>query len=585
MWLSAICFTHHPLPMKMFTIKMRRSRLISYFFAATFLLNFSTRITAQPTGQYVYLQKLSDAIEGGTNGIYKIGLHYPVPLAEDVIVAYSFLASGQATMGPDFVHLPAYTGNAVIPAGSTQVLIEVDAFNDGIIEGPETTGIQITSAASATLTLPIDPANNQAQVTIIDANAASSTPTQVITGTNAAEPSGQATFTVKLAGVATSAWPVHIGYVLSGTASPGVDCQSIGALVIPPNTNSITVSINMFDDHIIEGQENLRVTLLSGSATDGGGNAFIFPPDPVNTAIDVLLTDDDYTAANTQITLTKIADAAEPASSGIIRMSLPGDYVPSTSLIGNIQFGGTATGSDYANSAAILLAYHNTADISLTAIDDTLTEETETILCTLIGASDANSLQYVGAPSQNVASVNIVDDDANLPLRLVRFAGNRLDDGAVLLKWVTADEENTSHFEILRSSDGHTFGQIGVISASGSGNHDYTFTDAGPGLGKFYRLRMIDQDGSFTYSRIISITADHQPSTSVFPNPANSQLTVDLGGSNLLPRKATIVDIYGRSHKQVGLNGSRSNVPLAGLKPGVYFLSVENGEVVRFIVQ
>ncbi|MGG7663540.1 Calx-beta domain-containing protein [Dyadobacter sp. BHUBP1] len=571
--------------MKTFTIKMQRSRLISYLFVATFFLNFSSRIIAQPTGQYVYLQKLSDAIEGGKNGIYKIGLHYPVPLAEDVIVAYSFLASGQATMGPDFVHLPAYTGNAVIPAGSTQVLIDVDAFNDGIIEGPESTGIQITSAASATLTLPIDPANNQAQVNIIDANAASSTPVQLLIGTNAAEPSGQATFTLKLAGVATSAWPVHIAYVLSGTASPGVDCQSIGALVIPPNTNSITVSVNMYDDHIIEGQENLRVTLLSGSATDGGGNAFIFPPDPVNTAIDVLFTDDDYTAANTQITLTKIADAAEPASSGIIRMSLPGDYVPSTSLVANIQYGGTATGADYANSAAILLAYHNTADVSLTAIDDTLVEETETILCTLLGASDANSLQYTGAPSQNVASVDIVDDDANLPLRLVSFAGNRLDGGAVRLKWATADEENTSHFEILKSSDGHTFGQIGVISASGSGNHDYTFTDPDPGPGNFYRLRMIDQDGSFTYSRVISIAIDHGQSISVFPNPANSRLTVDLGSSNLLPRKATVVDIHGRFYKQVRLNGSRSVIPIAGLKSGVYLLLVENGESVRFIVQ
>ena len=564
---------------------MRWSCLVSYFFAATFFLNFSTRIIAQPTGQYVYLQKLSDAIEGGTNGIYKIGLHYPVPLAEDVIVTYSFLASGQATLSTDFVHLPAYTGNAVIPAGSTEVLIEVDTFNDGIIEGPESTGIQITSAASASLTLPIDPTNSQAQVKIIDTNSASSTPIQVITGTNATEPSGQATFTVKLAGVATSAWPVHIGYALSGAASPGVDCQSIGELMIPANTNSITVSVNMYDDHIIEGQENLRVTLLSGSATDGGGNAFIFPPDPANRAIDVLLTDDDYTAANTQIALTKIADAAEPASSGIIRMSLPGDYVPSANLVANIQFGGTATGTDYANSAAILLAYHNTADVSLTVIDDTLTEETETILCTLIGASDANSLQYAGAPSQNVASVDIVDDDANLPLRLVSFAGNRLDGGTVMLKWETADEENTSHFEILKSSDGHTFGQIGVISASGSGNHDYAFTDASPGPSNFYRLRMIDQDGSFTYSRIIGVATDYGQSISVFPNPANSRLTVDLGSSNLLPRKATVVDIHGRSYKQVRLNGSRSVIPLAGLKPGVYFLSVENGEAVRFIVQ
>ncbi len=54
----------------------------------------------------------------------------------------------------------------------------------------------------------------------------------------------------------------------------------------------------------------------------------------------------------------------------------------------------------------------------------------------------------------------------------VSFAGSMSDNGVVMLKWITAEEENTSHFGVLGSSDGRAFRQLGVVSASGSGNHD-----------------------------------------------------------------------------------------------------------------
>lgn len=572
--------------MKTFIIRTGSRALILCLFTALLYLSLSNRAAAQPTGQFVYVQKLSDALEGGNNGIYKIGLHYPVPLAANVVVAYSFLPSQQAEPTVDFIQIPAFTGIAVIPAGTTETLIQVDASNDGVIEGAESTGIQLTSAISAGLPLSIDPANSSAQVTIVDANAASSVPLQVFAGSNASEPSGQASFTVKLAGVAAAPWPIHVGYVLSGTSSPGVDFQSLGEIIIPPNTNAISVAVNTLDDHVIEGLEYLNFSLLSGSATDGAGNAFIMPPDPVNEGIRIDFADDDYIPANTLMTLTKIADAAEPATAGVIRMGLPADYVGSSTATADIEFAGTASLlEDYTHSAIVLPAYRNFADIPLTVLDDTLTENTETVVCTLVGASDANSLVYIGDTTQNVVSVDIVDDDTNLPLRLVSFAGSMSDNGIVTLRWATAEEENTSHFEILRSNDGRTFRQLGAVSASGSGDHDYIFTDTGSGLGNYYRLRMIDHDGSFTYSRIINITAPHEKPMTIFPNPANNLLTVDFSGWKILPRKATVVDIYGRLYKQIRVDGNRTLVPLDGYAPGVYFLSVENGDAIKFIVR
>lgn len=573
--------------MKTFTVRMGSSAVLTCALAVMLFQSLFHQAAAQPGGQFVYVQKVRDVLEGATNGIYKIGLHYPVALAADVVVTYSYLPSQQAVPDVDFALLPAFTGSIVIPAGATEVLIDVDASNDGVIEGPENTGIQLTSAVSDGSPLPIDPANSSAQVKIVDANAASSTPIQILTGTNTSEPSGQAVFTIKLAGVALSAWPVHVAYSLSGTASPGVDFQSLAEIIIPANTNAISVTVNTIDDHIIENVETITISLVSGSTTDGGGNAFIFPPDPANNDITVNLADDDYTAANATLSLTKISDAAEPATAGIIRMRLPSDYVSSANTTADIQFTGTASlvDGDYTPSSTILPAYLNFTDVSLNVLDDTLTEDPETAVCTLAGAVDANSRTYTADPSQNVASVDIADDDTNLPLRLVSFTGNTSENSVVTLKWVTAEEENTSHFEVLRGSDGRTFRHVGTVSASGSGNHDYAFADSSPGLNNYYRLRMIDLDGSFTYSRMISVTAAQGKPVTVFPNPAHNLLTVDFGGWKILPRQATVVDTYGKPRKQVRVNGNRTHVPLDGLAPGAYFLSVEGGDVFKFIVR
>ncbi len=65
------------------------------------------------------------------------------------------------------------------------------------------------------------------------------------------------------------------------------------------------------------------------------------------------------------MSLVKIADAAEPATAGIIRMGLPADYVGSTSATANIEFAGTASlDEDYTHSAMVLPAYHNFAEVS-----------------------------------------------------------------------------------------------------------------------------------------------------------------------------------------------------------------------------
>ncbi len=104
-----------------------------------------------------------------------------------------------------------------------------------------------------------------------------------------------------------------------------------------------------------------------------------------------------------------------------------------------------------------------------------------------------------------------------LPLNLLHFSGNR-QGNAIVLKWKTTDEINTSHFMIERSTDGVRFTAIQKVNASGTETGNYIAIDNQPPTGKlFYRLHMVDKDGKAAYSAVISINNEGNNTITVTP--------------------------------------------------------------------
>ncbi|MFT3912053.1 MAG: T9SS type A sorting domain-containing protein [Ferruginibacter sp.] len=99
----------------------------------------------------------------------------------------------------------------------------------------------------------------------------------------------------------------------------------------------------------------------------------------------------------------------------------------------------------------------------------------------------------------------------------------------VLLNWQTASEINSNHFNIERSLDGQHFTVIGKVAAQGFTNlkTNYSFTDNKPvnfDKPTYYRLNMVDNDGSAKYSKIVSVVLKTSGSYvhQVFPNPVKT---------------------------------------------------------------
>jgi hypothetical protein len=105
------------------------------------------------------------------------------------------------------------------------------------------------------------------------------------------------------------------------------------------------------------------------------------------------------------------------------------------------------------------------------------------------------------------------------------FSAQRID-GQVKLKWQSAEEKNTSHFEVERSADGKQFTQLLTKNAQGNSASlvSYNVIDNSPLSGtSYYRLKMVDLDGTFEHSKMVSVSTEVGVLVRAYPNPANGR--------------------------------------------------------------
>ncbi|MBK9508340.1 MAG: T9SS type A sorting domain-containing protein [Cytophagaceae bacterium] len=107
------------------------------------------------------------------------------------------------------------------------------------------------------------------------------------------------------------------------------------------------------------------------------------------------------------------------------------------------------------------------------------------------------------------------------PVKLNTFFGEKFQND-VSLTWSTASETNFSHFVVQKSKDAKGFENIGRIESAGfeSEKNEYSFKDEKPFSGNnYYRLKMVDKDGTEDYSKMISVNFDRKALAVFYPNP------------------------------------------------------------------
>lgn len=169
-------------------------------------------------------------------------------------------------------------------------------------------------------------------------------------------------------------------------------------------------------------------------------------------------------------------------------------------------------------------------------------------------AGNANGINYseiTGITSFSGGAGGVVlIPSASLPVELLSFTGWN-EQNRNVLQWVTETELNNARFEIERSinpQDGFT--TIGSVEGAGNSTQQltYLFEDNQPMLGvNYYRLRQVDFDGTFTYSKVIAIEVEGDATQQVFfPNPTTNAVTYQFTGFEKETLTIEVFDVLGK---------------------------------------
>ncbi|MEO6316860.1 MAG: T9SS type A sorting domain-containing protein [Chitinophagaceae bacterium] len=213
------------------------------------------------------------------------------------------------------------------------------------------------------------------------------------------------------------------------------------------------------------------------------------------------------------------------------------------------------------------------------------------------GGADAN---YAGAPvaangatssGSGIGSVMFTPSSL-LPVPLSNFQVAAVKTTA-LLQWKSGAESAFSYYQVERSANnGASYIAAAVVAAKGS-NTVYSFTDKLDAMNLdgakiYYRLKMVDRDGSVEYSAVKLVSFSRQANTITiksFPNPATTTVYLTSGGiSSAVPVQASIHDMQGRVVKIVTsaavISSNTVAVSLEGISKGHYIITIRgtNGE-------
>lgn len=198
---------------------------------------------------------------------------------------------------------------------------------------------------------------------------------------------------------------------------------------------------------------------------------------------------------------------------------------------------------------------------------------------------NTSNAQYSHTLAANIAYIPN-SSDAPLPVELTSFTA-KASGTTVTLNWETKTEVDNNGFEIERNANGN-WSKIGFVEGHGTANSPkyYSFSDANPLGNKIqYRLKQIDNDGSFEYSPVVEVELAPVNYTLYqnYPNPFNPSTVIRYA----MPVAGMVtIDVFNALGEKVStlLNGqveagfNQVSFDATNLPSGLYFYRIQSGD-------
>ncbi|QEC67035.1 T9SS type A sorting domain-containing protein [Panacibacter ginsenosidivorans] len=240
-----------------------------------------------------------------------------------------------------------------------------------------------------------------------------------------------------------------------------------------------------------------------------------------------------------------------------------------------------SAGTNYISVSNLDTSLQNCTDnaASFTVADYTFTSST--ITSTTLSPLTEPVATFSRVSWVNPATVDTACSEIILPLNLIRFTLAK-NGNSNLLSWSTAQEINTSYFEVQRGINNTSFAAIGkVLAANKQTQNNYQFADIKPLNGtNYYRLKIVDADGKFTYSPILISSNNKLTDIAVYPNPVKDRIVLNINSKVKTTFNVTVTDMQGRTILRnvisVDEGISQRELNATALKQGTYFVRLEN---------
>jgi uncharacterized repeat protein (TIGR01451 family) len=209
---------------------------------------------------------------------------------------------------------------------------------------------------------------------------------------------------------------------------------------------------------------------------------------------------------------------------------------------------------------------------------------------TIVNTAHVYGNSVVGDLFTDDGTAVIGESGAPTSVKLSAFTATLLTNTSSILKWTTQNEFNNDFFEIERSDDGIHFISRGKVNGNGTTSlvHTYDFNDNlntnSPIV--YYRLRIVDTDGKYGFSKVIAIRIKGTTKLEqfeVFPNPFISDVKISLSSSSDVNASFRILSFEGKELLKRNLDVQKGdNIivlrDLGLLPPGSYILEVKTGD-------
>lgn len=180
-----------------------------------------------------------------------------------------------------------------------------------------------------------------------------------------------------------------------------------------------------------------------------------------------------------------------------------------------------------------------------------------------------------------------------LPIKLVNFDAAKTTDNNIQLTWVATSESNMLQYEVESSINAIDFHKVAAISSKGNNYPtQYSFKDADVNKTgtRFYRIKMVENNGSFTYSNVKNISfSEIVPGLmNISPNPAINTIKIIVNAEARENVTLSIINMNGQKVRQENLTLNKGinniNEDINDLQKSGYILSIKSvntGKTIR----